>query len=171
MKKETDGELVGMVLDGKREAFSELIRRYQNGIFSLGYQKTFNRTDAEDVAQEAFLRAYRDLKKLRKPELWGRWLYGIALNISREMGRARKPTSPLESFMEPPAPPTKDERIEELLAVVGSLPDKYRLPLTLHYVENYSYREIAEKLGLEESTARSQVHRAKAMVRQGLQGN
>ncbi len=164
MSAQDDSNLVRLVLEGNTESFVEIVRRYQNAVFSLAYQRTLNRADAEDVAQEAFLRAYRDLRKLRKTELFGRWLYGIALNVCRERVRARRPEVTLEAIAEPIARP-EDRLRGDLLAMVGSLPDKYRLPITMHFVDGLGHREISKILNLRESTVRSRVHRAKVMLR------
>ena len=164
MGTQSDADLICLVLEGDAEAFVEVVRKYQNTIFSLAYQRTLNRADAEDVAQEAFLRAYRNLRKLRKPELFGRWLYGIALNVTRESIRARRPEVTLKAIAEPAVRP-EDRLRDDLLAMVGSLSDKYRLPVTMHFVDGLGHREIAKVLNLRESTVRSRVHRAKAMLK------
>lgn len=164
MSKQSDADLVRLVLEGNTESFVEIVRRYQNTIFSLAYQRTLNRADAEDVAQEAFLRAYRDLRKLRNRKLFGRWVYGIALNVTREQVRARRPETTLEAIAEPQARP-EDRLRDDLLALVGSLPDKYRLPITMHFVDGLGHRDIAKVLNLRESTVRSRVHRAKGMLK------
>ena len=164
MGTQSDADLILLVLEGNTEVFVEIVRKYQNTVFSIAYQRTLNHTDAEDVAQEAFLRAYRDLRKLRNRELFGRWLYGIALNVTRERVRARRPEVTLEAIVEPQARP-EDRLSDDLLALVGSLPDKYRLPITMHFVDGLGHRDISRILNLRESTVRSRVHRAKGMLK------
>jgi RNA polymerase sigma-70 factor (ECF subfamily) len=164
MGAQSDADLIRSVLEGRTEVFVEIVRRYQNIVFSLAYQRTLNRADAEDVAQEVFLRAYRDLRKLRNTRLFGRWIYGIALNVTRERVRIRRPEATLEAIAEPQAR-TADRMRDDLLALVGNLPDKYRLPITMHFVDGLGHREISENLSLRESTVRSRVHRAKAMLK------
>jgi RNA polymerase sigma-70 factor (ECF subfamily) len=165
MSSLTDADLVERVLEGQTEAFTELITKYQNSVFSLAYQKALDRAEAEDIAQEAFLRAYGQLRRLKNRDSFGWWLCGIVRNISREHARAHGPERPLESIVEPQAPP-RDRRRDELLSLVGELPEKYRLPLTLHFVEQIDYGRIAEILGIKETSVRSRVHRAKAMLRE-----
>ena len=164
MSKRSDADLVRLVRDGRSGVFVDIVRKYQNSIFSLAYQRTLNYADAEDAAQETFLRAYRDLRKLRKPELFGGWLYGIAINVCRERGRARGPEVTLDAIAEPRAH-VRDRMRDDLFALVGSLPDKYRLPITMHFVDGLGHRDIAKTLNLRESTVRSRVHRAKDMLR------
>ena len=110
-------------------------------------------------------RAYRRLRRLKNPDSFGWWLYGIVRNVSREMARAHKPERPLDSIGEPQARPA-DGRRDELQALIGELPDKYRLPLTLYFVEQVDYARIAGMLGIKEASVRSRVHRAKAMLRE-----
>ena len=162
-------QLVRSALAGDSDAFTQLITMYQKVVFALAYQRYLDRNEAEDIAQDTFLRAYRDLRRLRKPALFGKWLYGIALNVIRERYRKRKPTVPLESIPEPaaapPPPPDDAERQRQLLAAVAELPPLYRVPLTLHYAQGLGYRRIGEQLGITESSARSRVHRARALLR------
>ncbi len=165
MASQNDADLVHLTLNGQNDSFAGLVTKYQNTVFNLAYQKSQNRAEAEDIAQEVFLRAYQDLRKLRKPGLFGRWLYGIALNVSRERARVQKPEALLEAIVASEAP-SDDAAQERLLRLVGELPDKYRLPLTLYFVDGLSHRQIGERLGMAEPTARSRVHRAKAMIRE-----
>ncbi len=163
-KPRSDAELVSASVEGDQNAFEGLVNRYQNVVFSLARQRTTDLAQAEDVTQEVFLRAYRDLRKLRSPQKWGKWLYGIALNVTREQARIRRPEVSLESIVEPKAAP--EQRVHrQLLSLIGTLPDKYRLPLTLHYVDTIPYAQIGRMLGIRESSARSRVCRAKAMLR------
>lgn len=160
-------ELVRKALDGDRSAFAELVATHQNAVFALACQHAPDRTEAEDITQEAFLRAYRDLRKLRKLERFTAWVYGIALNVAREQTRKAKPLIPLESIPEPPAPAANNEaqrKEQRLFALVAALPAKYRVPLTMRYVQALAYNAIGEALGVAEPTARSLVHRARAML-------
>lgn len=160
-------ELVQLALAGRKDAFVWLVELYQNVVYGLAYQNAPNPSDAEDIAQEAFLRAYRDLRKLRKPDRFGQWVCGIAVNVAREKTRARRITVPLDSIPEPAAENPTEPREEEtrLLAKVAALPEKYRVPLTLHYAGNMKYREIGRTIGISDITARSRVHRARAMLK------
>jgi len=90
-------ELVRLALAGNKDAFVELIELHKDMVFGLAYQNSPDASEAEDTAQEAILRAYRDLRKLRAPERFGQWLYGITINVARERMRTSKLTVPLES--------------------------------------------------------------------------
>jgi RNA polymerase sigma-70 factor (ECF subfamily) len=164
---------VRLTLAGDKNAFRELVVRYQNVVFALALQHTADKSEAEDIAQESFLRAYRDLGKLRKQESFGNWLFGITLNVAREGARRRVVTIPLQSVPETALP--RDDSLprqaesENIHILVAKLPEEYRVPLTLHYVNNLKYAEIGRILGLGEVTARSRVHRARAMLKEMIE--
>lgn len=161
-------QLVRQTLAGDRNAFGILVEAHQQVAFALACQQAAARADAEEIAQEAFLRAYRDLAKLRKPALFAKWLYSIVINVARERRRRQKPTVSIETVLDIPGPSVDpDERaaLRELLARVAGLPEKYRVPLTLRYAEGLKYGEIADRLGIRETAARSRVHRARALLR------
>ena len=159
--------LVQLALAGDKDAFGALVEAHQRTAFALAYQRTSNKADAEDITQEAFLRAYKYLARLRKPALFGKWLFTMVINVARERRRAHKPTVPLESIPERAGhnvDPTERAAMADLLAKVAKLPTKYRLPLALRYAEGLKYNEIARRLDIRESSARSRVHRARAML-------
>ena len=165
------GQLVQRTLAGEKDAFAELVKAHENLAFSLAYQHLRNQSDAEDIAQEAFLRAYRDLHKLRDPALFGKWFCGIVLNVVKEKSRGRKPSVPLHlvgDIAAQQAEPDERAKVDMLLGMIARLSDDYRVPLTLHYVQGLQYREIGDALGISEVTARSRVHRARAMLRKAL---
>jgi RNA polymerase sigma-70 factor (ECF subfamily) len=168
MGQDDAGELVRRSLAGDDGAFERLVEIHEHVVFSLAYQHSPDRSAAEDIAQEAFVRAYRNLGRLRKPSLFGRWLYGITVNVARERARGRKPTVSLESVRDRAAVqgrPEEEADADAVLGLVARLPDAYRIPLTLHYVRGLSYRVIGEQLGIAEATARSRVHRAREKLR------
>jgi RNA polymerase sigma-70 factor (ECF subfamily) len=164
---EESAHLVRLTLAGDKAAFVRLVELHANVVYGLARQNAPVPAEAEDIAQESFLRAYRDLRKLRKAEQFCPWLYGITLNVARERRRKGARTVPLDSVPEPAAPEEQSApstRESQLLAQVASLPEKYRVPLTLHYLKGMKFREIGEALDIEETTARSLVHRARAKL-------
>jgi RNA polymerase sigma-70 factor (ECF subfamily) len=172
----SDGELVRRALAGDRGAFGDLVERYERVVGVLAFQKVGNRTDAEDVAQEAFLKAYAALDELKDPERFGSWLYGIvfraAVDVLRRRSR-RGPIVPIEGVDLVAAERTdgeaaRREQAERVVAAVGELPDKYRLVLTLRYQRMLSYQEIAEHLGEPAGTIANRIHRAANMLRERL---
>lgn len=161
-------DLVRQAMSGDKSAFLSLVQLHKAITFSLIYQNAPTASDVEDIAQEAFLRAFQALPRLRSPELFGKWLYGIAMNVAREHRRERGPTVSLESIPDQAAPTpdaAEEDRENRLMLAVSQLPDKYRIPLTLFYVNDLNYHEIGRHIGVNSVTARSLVHRARAKLR------
>lgn len=179
----SDADLVRRTLAGDREAFGDLCDRYARVIGVLALQKVGNAADADDVAQEAFLKAYGALGELEDHERFGSWLYGIAfraaIDCHRRRGRRGGPAVSLECLRDQRVElatgdgPAIDglerrESSERVLEAVGALPEKYGLVLTLRYMKMMSYREIAEHLGEPAGTVSNRIHRAAAMLREKL---
>lgn len=184
-----DAALVARTLDGDRAAFGELAARYGRLIAVLAYQKVGNRADAEDIAQEALLRAYDALGELKDRERFGPWLYNIAFRLAidhlRGRGRGGRAATGCVSLdalrddrsFEVEARGGEDgtveaaERQEErqrVLSALEELPDKYRLALTLRYLRGLSYRAIASHLSEPPGTIANRLFRAARMLRERL---
>jgi len=173
-------------LDG---AFEELVRAYQDRLFSFALRLTGRREDAEEVAQDAFVRAYRALcgypaQRIRAMALRA-WLYRITLNVARNRFRGKKlrlvsldhPLSPQgetawEAADDPDSRP--DARYEQsqqrldIAALVSGLPDRYRAALVLRYVDGLPLDEVASVLGQPLGTAKSNIHRGVNALREAL---
>lgn len=161
-------QLVQQTLAGNKDAFCSLVETHQQAAFALAYQQSPTRADAEDITQEAFLRAYKQLGNLRKPALFPKWVYSIVMNVARERRRGQRPTVPIDAIPETAGAnmdPAERAAIQDLLSQIAELPEKYRVPLTLRYAKGLKYREIAQQLGIRETAARSRVHRARALLR------
>ena len=175
-----DGALVRGSLQGEEEAFGQLIDRYWQVISALAHQKVPNVQDAEDIVQETFYKAYRSLASLRDRNKFGSWLYNIAfkLCIDRHRERQRKWALSLDRLTEGnyqiPAngnEPGHDEEVRDTLReAMRSLPDKYRLVITLRYLKSMSYKEIADHLGEPQGTISNRLFRASEMLRGILKG-
>ena len=171
----TDGELVILTRDGDKASFGELVRRYQGFIYGLAYHRIGNFADAQDVAQEAFVKAFRRLDQLDRPERFAAWLKTIVANECRMWVRGRHADLALDDVEHVPAHAAdagerwrRYERRTEMLDALSILPDKSRLVLTLHYLSGYSHREIGESLGMPENTVAQQLHRARRKLREAL---
>lgn len=167
-----DAELVRRTLDGDRDAYAALVERYRRVIYALALQRVQQSADAEDVAQEAFIKAYRSLHALREPERFSSWLYGITMRSAvdwlRVRGRSPEPVDP-----DVYAPAFHDnaelrELIEAVMRAVGELSDAHRLVVTLRYVQGWSAKEIAERLGESRVAVRSRLFKAMQMLRRRL---
>lgn len=173
-------------LDG---AFEDLVRAYQDRLFSFALRLTSRREDAEEIAQDAFVRAYRALATYPAQRIRGMalraWLYQVTLNVTRNRLRGKKlkvvsldhPLSARgETAWEAPGAQAErpDARYEEsrrrtdMAALVAGLPERYRAPILLRYVEGLSLEEVARVLRQPVGTAKSNVHRGVNALREAL---
>ena len=162
-------------MEGVDRFFERLVRDHQDRIFALGLALTGNRHDAEEVAQDTFLRAYRalctypdgrvrDLKT--KP-----WLHRIAVNVVRNRVRGIRPKlvelngSEPDSRTGPEEDAVRRAEIDELATRVAALPARYREAVVLRHVQDLSYAEVSEALGQPVGTVKANVHRGLKMLR------
>ena len=162
-------------MEGTDRVFERLVRDHQDRIFALGLALTGNRHDAEDVAQDTFIRAYkalatyspervRDLKQKA-------WLHRIAVNVVRNRVRGVRPRLVELNGSEPDVATGPEEdvlmkaEIDELAARVACLPAKYREAVVLRHVQDLSYAEVAETLGQPVGTVKANVHRGLKILR------
>lgn len=185
----TDGILVRRVLSGDKDAFEPLVERYKGMVYALVVGRTGNFDAAEDTVQTTFVEAYRRLKSLKDPAKFRAWVWSIAMNLSNEWNRKRKPNVPIgdlddskeaslhgevlpDTFVRLPTPPDSDYEKEEMrnhvLRAVERLPEKYREVVLLHYMEGLKYREIAEMLEVPESTVLGRLQVGRDQLREDL---
>lgn len=177
----TDEALAKLAAEGDRAAYSTLVERYRGLAFSIAYAMTGNSDDAEDIAQEAFVRAYRALPGFDPRRTWGAWIMSIVRNLCRDAARRRKVRSAHasaqadcdgiagnEGDLAPEAALLEAERLGELRDAVAALPDHLRAPIVLHYAYRRTYREIAAALGLPESTVVGRLAAAMRRLRRRL---
>jgi RNA polymerase sigma-70 factor (ECF subfamily) len=174
-------ELIRLSQEGNGEAFGQLVERYKTKVFSLAYNWTQDRTAADDLAQEVFIKAYFSLPKFKSKSRFGTWLYRIAMNhikdYLRKNKRRTKETS-LEALgnidltAENVSSREEEQAVERRKSLVQagleSLPEKHRTILTLRDVQGLSYEEIAEILGLSPGTVDSRLFRARRKLRERL---
>jgi RNA polymerase sigma-70 factor (ECF subfamily) len=179
---ESDEDLVGRAQDGQRAAFEELVRRTSRLVFAHLYLETGDTHQAEDLLQEAYLLAFRSISRLKKAQDFRSWLLRIAQNAAIDAARRtlRKkrfgPTVPnsdaLADVPSPVLPPGEQAEHQEMrdrvLAVLRSLPDEYRLPLTLRYIADADYDTIGRQLGLSNGSLRGLLHRGLKLLRERL---
>jgi RNA polymerase sigma-70 factor (ECF subfamily) len=179
---ETDEALVRKAQNGDRAAFEELVRRTSRLVFARLYLETGDAHRAEDLLQETLLLAFRSLRQLDDPGGLRPWLLTIAQNALIDAGRrelrqkrAAPPRAAAEALANVPgkAPPPEEEaaRAElrgRVLAVLRSLPEEYRLPLTLRYLAGADYETIGTQLGLSNGSLRGLLHRGLKMLRARL---
>ncbi|MHC4716489.1 MAG: sigma-70 family RNA polymerase sigma factor [Planctomycetota bacterium] len=177
MKERPDRELVELARAGRREAFAELVRRYQDYAYGTAVGIVSDFEPARDVVQESFLRAWRDLGKLRDPGRFGGWLHGIVRNTAnsavREMLRVRAMAEKLSYEPTPHAPPADEDAMETerrrlVREALGRLSETQREVVSLHYVDGLSYAGIAGYLGVTESAVQGRLQRGRARLRKEL---
>ena len=172
-----DTALVDAARQGSDEAFAELVDRYRAPVVRLAYRLTHDPDEAKDIAQDAFLRAYRGLRDFRTDRPFARWHFVIARNASLDSIRRRKRTSSVDAVPDEDQSPTPEEsalRNDEAVRVreaVAALQPRYRAALELYYVRGLRYREIALELGIPLGTVKTYISRAKRKLREELEGD
>mgnify|MGYP000692886969 CR=1 FL=1 len=176
-----DLKLVKRVQKGDKAAFDLLVLKYQHKVISVVSRYVRNRADMEDIAQEAFIKAYRALPNFRGDSAFYTWLYRIAINTAKNhlvSASRRPPNSDVdigdaeflvgESALKDIQSPENSLFSEELKAVVEKviheLPDDLRTAVTLREYENLSYEEIADIMGCPVGTVRSRIFRAREAI-------
>ncbi len=173
-----DEELVSQTLAGDRDAFGVLVHKYQDMVFAYAFQKVRNETDAEDVMQEVFLRAYRNLYALRHPYRFRSWLYTIMSNeCNRWLARVVKIRQREVMLMEAAADalpddpahtvPTEGWRVE-LEQAIAALSDENRVAVSMFYMGDRSLKEISDFLGVSVNTVSGKLHRARQQLGRAL---
>jgi len=153
----------------------ELVRAHADRLYRIAYRLTGRQDVAEDLVQDAFLDAHRNLGQLRSDGAAFPWLVSILRRrrVKWLKGKARTATVPLPEVdltADVPDPPAEFDQ-EDLAAALARLPDEFREPLILFYFEEMKYREIAEALETPIGTVMSRLARAKAMLRAALSGD
>ena len=145
----------------------EIVKKYFDTVYRLALSQTQDRTRADDVVQETFLRYIKIDKEFESEEHIKAWLLRVTITCSKSSFTTswHKKTVPLTEDIS-----TEMPEIEEVYAVVAQLPRKYRTVIHLFYYEDMSVKEIAKLLSTGESTIKSQLHRAREMLRAKLEG-
>ncbi|HVO09121.1 MAG TPA: sigma-70 family RNA polymerase sigma factor [Vicinamibacteria bacterium] len=168
---------VARVLAGDGGAFEGVVRRWQGRLVSLAWRFCRDRQRAEDLAQEAFVRAFRSLRTFRGESAFSTWLTAIALNVYRSRLRAEGP--PLLSLDPGRLLPTSPgahrqiedgERREQVRRAVLALPPRYRDAIVLYYFEERDLREAARILGVPQGTLKARLHRGRELLRRRCAG-
>jgi RNA polymerase sigma-70 factor (ECF subfamily) len=180
--EESDLSLVQRAQRGESGAFDALVRRYQHKVVKLVMRYVRNPTEAEDIAQDAFIKAYRALSRFRGDSAFYTWLYRIAINTAKNSlaARARNPVQldsngsgdedrpSLEERMIDTATPEALALTEEIRATVSAaidrLPEDLRTAIMLRELEGLSYEEIAKTMDCPVGTVRSRIFRAREAV-------
>ena len=173
-----DEQLVSQTLAGDRDAFGVLVHRYQEMVFAYAFQKVRNEVDAEDIMQEVFLRAYRNLYSLRHPHRFRSWLYTIMSNeCNRWLARAAKThrsevqlahASDDDLRVQPGhTVPTEGWKVD-LEQAIAALSDENRVAVSMFYMGDCTLKEISDFLGVSVNTVKTKLHRARQQLGRSL---
>ncbi len=177
---------IKQVLKGDQNAFGEIVEMYKDKVFQISYRMLGNRHEAEDIAQEAFIRAYVNIQSYKKEFKFSTWLYRITTNLCIDRIRKKKPdyyldaevagTEGLTMYSQIPSKlrlPEEDVESLELHDTIQNeimkLPEKYRSVIVLKYIEELSLKEISEILDMPLGTVKTRIHRGREALRKRLQ--
>ncbi len=194
MSKETetdDRTLVARAQNGDEAAFAELVRKYSGRAYQIAYGVLGNRQDAEEIAEDTFIKIHRALPDFRGDAAFTTWMYRIAMNLARNKyqwnkaraaGRHVSIDAPLEGSEEdddrrldlpdtdlpPDQKAAYNELDKDLNAQLEQLPEVYREPLVMHNIQDLSYEEIADLLKCKLGTVKSRIARARDELKKRL---
>lgn len=174
--QEPSAEDLARAAAGDAQAFRSLVERYQHLVFGCAYTVLGDRDDAEDAAQDAFLRLYRSLHAFRGEAAFETWLFRLTVSAAvdhrrRALRRARAAAAIPDVLATPRATATERERARRMLEALAGLPQAQRVPLALREVYGYEYAEIATLLRRPTGTVKAAVHRGRRVLRRALESS
>ncbi|MEK7487233.1 MAG: sigma-70 family RNA polymerase sigma factor [Planctomycetota bacterium] len=180
----SDQELVRTYLAGNSSSFDELVKRYSKLVGTIAFGVVRDVEAAKDITQEVFVKAYRSLASLSNPEKFKSWIYGITRTTSIDWLRAQKKNKVSLDELEEKgialgnasisAGPTPLQHLEEeesksrIRQEILTLPEKYKEIILLKHIQNYSYKEICELLGITQSAVETRLFRARLLLKNKL---
>jgi RNA polymerase sigma-70 factor (ECF subfamily) len=183
--KENDSDLINRAKSGDSKSYDILLKKYKNSVYSLVLRMVRNSQEAEDLTQEAFIKAFNSLASFNEEYAFSTWLYKIATNNCIDFFRKRKLQTysldkPIQykdseiqhEIPDPDLNPEKSimatERNKLIKEAINKLPEKYHRAILLRHSEEKSYEEIAEILGLPLGTVKARIFRAREMLNKTL---
>jgi RNA polymerase sigma-70 factor (ECF subfamily) len=178
-----DRGLVDRAREGDQEAFADLVARYRSRVFNLARALTANDADADDLAQDVFVRVFKGLGGFRGDSAFRTWLYRVALNVIRSHLRRpslfavlrrpdavdeTRPVDPLDEVADPEDVETRVVQRDAIDRALGRLVPNLRVAVTLRDIEGLDYREIADVLGVPIGTVMSRIARGREKLRPWL---
>jgi RNA polymerase sigma-70 factor (ECF subfamily) len=170
----TDRDLIIRSRRGSNDAFGELVTRYQSGVFNVCYRILHNRVDAEDLAQETFMRAYNRLQTFDIERKFGPWIRRVAANLCLNYLKTRKVTVELDDERDADKSQRPEKQVEvkegaeRVRGALASLPAHYRVVVELRHYQDMSYGEIANELNIPLSDVKSHLFRARKLLAEKL---
>ena len=175
----TDMELIRSCLNGNQDCFAELINRYKNLVYSIILRQTRDREEANDLAQDVFLKIYKNLHSYTDAFKFSTWVMRITSNHIIDQHRKKKAeTVPFEPHMAEstnmPAEPSpealylREEQAARIQKILDALPEMYRIPVVLYHQEDLSYQEIAERIEEPLSKVKNRIFRGRKLLKEML---
>lgn len=167
MTHDPDIPIIDRILAGEQSVYAELVNRYKGYAYTIAFKVVQSRVDAEEVAQDAFVKAFHHLKSFQRESKFSTWLYRIVFNTAISYRRKSRPDfRSIESTMLLQGHEGEDrlERADKrkfLDTAIGRLNQADRIALTLFYLEEFSLEEIAEITGMQANTVKVRIHRAR----------
>jgi RNA polymerase sigma-70 factor, ECF subfamily len=164
-----DGILLAAAKDGDVDAFEALVRRHQAAVFRVALRMLGSRPDAQDAAQETFVRAWRGLPRFRHQSAVSTWLYRIVTRRCLDLIAARRATTDLhelelEAGTDPAEAAEQREQLRAVTRAIAGLPGEQRAALVLREFEGLSYQEVADVLSTSLPAVKGRIHRARLTV-------
>lgn len=176
---------IKQVLKGDQNAFTDIVNLYQHKLYQICYRMLSNNHEAEDIAQEAFVRAYINLHSFDQNRKFSTWLYRIATNLCIDRIRKKKPdyfldaeiagTEGLDMYSQLSSDDKLPDDVVEQMELqdriqyeISKLPDKYRSVIVLKYIEELSLQEISDILDMPLGTVKTRIHRGREALRKQL---
>lgn len=177
--------IINEVKSGDTQAFAELVELYKDKVYQISYRMVGNAHEAQDIAQEAFLRAYTNIESFDTERKFSTWLFRIATNLCIDRLRKKK----ADFYLDDKLPGSEDLTVESQIAAeqelpedqvvsmelqewiqkeIDKLPPKYRSAIILKYMEDLSLKEIGEILDLPISTVKTRIHRGREALRKKM---
>lgn len=167
-------ELLQESMNGNLDAWGEIVRRYRDATYGIALGILKNSADAEDIAQDAFIRAYQKLHLYDMSKRFSTWLFTITANLAKNRLRRERVLAPLKDTIpllggeDPADAADRDARRSLIHEALESLDEKYRTPLVLRFYGELDYREVADALGVAEGTIKTRIHRGKKALKDRL---
>lgn len=182
---DTVAHLIKRIKNGDQDAFARIVDQYKNQVYTICLRMTGIPQEAEDLAQESFVRAYTNIDRYETDKKFSTWLFRIATNLSIDYLRKKKPSAYIDAeipgtdgytmhaHLASPEPLPEEtvigrETSEWLQKEINDLPPKYRSAIILKYMEDLSLKEISDILGIPVPTVKTRIHRGREALRKRL---
>lgn len=173
-----DYELIKKVLSGDNDAFSEIVNRYKNLVYSVILRMINDYEEANDISQEVFIKVYRNLDKYQPEYKFSTWIMRITTNHVIDYLRKKKQETvniddvdyELSSSSNPEREYIEKEQGDIFIKAINKLPDMYKMPIVLYHIKRFSYQEIADMLNIPLSKVKNRIFRGRRLLKDILMG-